>query len=160
MTKGGGDMAIGKKLLALFAGGSAVGIGAAAAGVSSPDSITPSAVELGDQGSSLNIEGDEVRVEAQASPLDDVLDSASTAGSPDTPGTEDVDTAGTNSANTASPDTATADSPDNSGPGSFSSGPGSGVDATADTGDDNSGPNDNSGPGTGGDATADTGDNG
>jgi hypothetical protein len=45
-------MAIGKKLLALFAGGSAVGIGAAAAGVSSPDAIAPSAVELGDQGSS------------------------------------------------------------------------------------------------------------
>jgi hypothetical protein len=79
-------MAIGKKLMALLAGGSAVGVGAAAAGVSAPDANAPSAVELGDQGTSLNIEGDDLRVAPQASPLDDVLDSASTAGSPDTPG--------------------------------------------------------------------------
>jgi hypothetical protein len=93
-------MAIGKKLLALFAGGSAVGIGAAAAGVNAPDATAPSAVALGEEGTALSIEGSEIQVEAQASPLDDVLDSASTAGSPDTPGTEDVNTAGTNSANT------------------------------------------------------------
>ncbi|MGH2656365.1 MAG: hypothetical protein ACRDIZ_06680 [Actinomycetota bacterium] len=155
-------MAIGKKIVALLAGGSAVGVGAAAAGMSAPDAAAPSAVELGDDGTSLNIEGDEVQVETQVSPLDDVLDSASTAGSPDTPGTEDVNTAGTNSAaspntaDTASPASADTvdspdDSPDNSGPDSFSSGPGSGGDASVDS------PDDNSGPGSGGDS-ADSGD--
>jgi hypothetical protein len=181
------EMGLSRKILALLAGGSAVGVGAAGAAVTTQDATTPGPVELGSGGTSLDIEGGQVRVDAQASPLDDLLDSANTAGSSDTPGTEGVDTAGTesantntpNSANTNSPDTAntasadtgtgdsplapdspdtadSADSPDNSGPGSFSSGPGPG----GDEGDDHSGPSDNSGPGSvdGDDSSGSSGD--
>jgi hypothetical protein len=175
-------MALSRKILALLAGGSAVGVGAAGAAVTTQDATTPSPVELGEGGTSLDIEGGQVRVDTQASPLDDLLDSANTAGSPDTPGTEDVNTAGTesadtntpNSANTNSPDTTntasadtgtgdspatpdspdtadSADSPDNSGPGSFSSGPGSG----GDEGNDHSGPSDSSGSDNSGSGSGD-----
>jgi hypothetical protein len=166
-------MAIGKQLLALLAGGSAVGAGVAGA-ITSQEATAPQPVEAGDGDASLDIEGRAVRVDAQASPLDDLLDSANTAGSPDTPGTEDVITAGTESANTtnspasantnspdttntASPDTESpdsADSPDNSGPGSESSGPG----PNGDDGVDNSGPGSvSSGSGSGGDDNSGSG---
>jgi hypothetical protein len=72
----------------------------------------PGPVELGNGGTSLDIEGGQVRVDAQASPLDDLLDSATTAGFPDTPGTEGVNTAGTESANTNTPNSANTNSPD------------------------------------------------
>jgi hypothetical protein len=170
-------VSITKRLLALLAGGSAVGAGVAGAAVTTQDATAPDPVEVGGGGTSLDIEGDQVRVQAEASPLDDLLDSANTAGSPDTPGTEDVDTAGTesnsantNSPNTNSPDTSnsasadtatgdsphtddspespdTADSPDNSGPGSFSSGSGSGGEDNSGSG---SGGEDNSGSGSSG----------
>ena len=169
-------MALSRRILALLAGGSAVGVGAAGAAVTTQEATTPGPVELGEGGTSLDIEGGQVRVDAQASPLDDLLDSANTAGSPDTPGTEDVNTAGTesadtntpNSANTNSPDTAntasadtgtgdspsTPDSPDtaDSADSPDNSGPGSlssGPGPGGDEGDDNSGPSDNSGSGSG-----------
>jgi hypothetical protein len=153
------------RLLALLAGGSAVGVGAATAGVTAQESPTPNPVQLGTQStpspdsSSLDIEGDQVRVEASPSPLDDILDSVNTAGSADSPGTEspDADTAGTGSAQSVdSPDTADTgdnDSPDvdNSGPGSQSSGPGN-ADSADSPDSDNSGPgSDNSGSGDGDD---------
>ncbi|HZB04786.1 MAG TPA: hypothetical protein VE737_10760 [Actinomycetota bacterium] len=169
-------MALSRRILTLLAGGSAVGVGAAGAAVTTQEATTPGPVELGAGGTSLDIEGGQVRVDAQASPLDDLLDSANTAGSPDTPGTEDVNTAGTesadtntpNSANTNSPDTAntasadtgtgdspsTPDSPDtaDSADSPDNSGPGSlssGPGPGGDEGDDNSGPSDNSGSGSG-----------
>jgi hypothetical protein len=172
------EVALSRKILALVAGGSAMGVGAAGAAVTTQDATAPGPVELGDGGTSLDIEGGQVRVDSQASPLDDLLDSANTAGSPDTPGTEGVDTAGTesantntpNSANTNSPDTAstasadtgtgdsppTPDSPDtaDSADSPDNSGPGSlssGPGPGGDDGDDHSGPGDNSGPGSGDD---------
>lgn len=165
-------MRISKRLLALLAGGSAVGVGAATAGVTAQESPTPDPVQLGIQStpspdSSLDIEGDQVRVEASPSPLDDILDSANTGGSPDTAGTgssqsvgtASSDTSGTESAQSAqtpdTPDTADTgdnDSPDvdNSGPGSQNSGPGNAESADSPDGD-NSGPgdgDDNSGSGS------------
>jgi hypothetical protein len=160
-------MSIGKRLLAMLAGGSAVGAGVAAAAVNSPDATAPDPVEVGGSGgTTLDIEGDAVRVDAQASPVPDLLDSAENGSTATTTGTGDsggaTDSPNDTTANTRSADTGTgdspdtpddADSPDNSGPGSDSSGPGSDGDenhednsGSGSSGDD--GGDDNSGPGS------------
>ncbi|MGH2547431.1 MAG: hypothetical protein ACRDHJ_11210 [Actinomycetota bacterium] len=107
-------MGISKRLLALLAGGSAVGVGAPGAAVSSGDVTAPEPVEVGGDGTALDIEGDQIQVDAQASPLDDLLDSASVGGletaSPDSPPSPSLDSP------SPSPDSPPSPSPDSPSP--------------------------------------------
>lgn len=124
----------------LVAGGSAVGIGAAAGVAAAGTNATPQPVELGETAdtTTLDIEGGPVAV-ATPSPGGDSLDdgnggaSVDTSGSADTSGTDTpagMDTSG--SADTSGTDTAdavdTSDDGGNSGPG--------GADDPADSPDD------------------------